>query len=100
MYNIHIMATSKVMLNIKINTDLKKKAQKLSRDFGLSLSTVINRKLQEFVEEKEISFKKPLKLNKKTEKFLTQVDNEIKNKDMANFSETLSADDFLSDLKK
>ena len=100
MYNICIMSVSKTMLNIKVDTNLKKKAQKLSKDFGLSLSTVINRKLQEFVENEEIFFQKSTSLNKKTANFLEQADKEIDAGNMKNFSNPFSPDEFLVELKK
>lgn len=46
----------KTMLNIKMDADLKKKAQKVAKDLGLPLSVVINQYMKEFVSEKRIVF--------------------------------------------
>ncbi len=44
------------MINIKADKDIKKKAQKVARDLGLPLSTVINAYLREFIRTKEVHF--------------------------------------------
>ncbi len=76
MYNnqIKIMTTlsKKTMMNIKIDSGLKKRAQKVAESFGLPLSTVVARKLEEFVESESLIFKKPLVPNKKTAKLIKE----------------------------
>lgn len=44
------------VVNIKIEPDLKEKAQKLASDMGLTLTAVINRYLKDFVTSKKITF--------------------------------------------
>ena len=44
------------VINIKTDKILKKDAQRLAKNFGLPLSTVINTYLREFVREKRIIF--------------------------------------------
>ena len=99
MYNRCVMTTSKTMLNIKIDAKLKKEAQKLAESFGLPLSTIITRKLKEFVEEREITFRESYKVNKKTEEELLKMSEEIKKGDMTNFVGPFdSVDEFIKDL--
>ncbi len=92
------MAT-KTMLNIKIDSRLKKEAQKLAKEFGLPLSTIISQKIKEFVEEREIRFREPLKLNKKTEEEILKMSEEIKRGDMSNFSGPFTVDEAVEHLK-
>lgn len=44
------------IVNIKIESALKEKAQKLASDMGLTLTAVINRYLKDFVATKKITF--------------------------------------------
>lgn len=60
----------KTMLNIKIEKDLKAKAQKVAKDIGLPLSSILNRYLKEFVQEKRVEFKESYVPNAKTAKLL------------------------------
>lgn len=47
---------TKTVINIKADKEVKKKAQKVARDLGLPLSTIINAYLNQFVRTKEIHF--------------------------------------------
>ncbi|MEK7208124.1 MAG: hypothetical protein AAB699_01080 [Patescibacteria group bacterium] len=47
---------SKVIINIKADREVKRKAQKIAAGFGMPLSTVINGYLHEFIRTKEIHF--------------------------------------------
>ncbi|OGK12104.1 hypothetical protein A3C98_04015 [Candidatus Roizmanbacteria bacterium RIFCSPHIGHO2_02_FULL_37_15] len=44
------------VINIKVNPLIKKKAQSLAEELGLSLSAVINRLLKHFIQTKTIVF--------------------------------------------
>ncbi|MBI2611826.1 type II toxin-antitoxin system RelB/DinJ family antitoxin [Candidatus Gottesmanbacteria bacterium] len=46
------------IVNAKIDPQIKKKAQKIASEIGVSLSDVVNAKLREFIEEKTITFRK------------------------------------------
>lgn len=52
------MATSNTatILNIKTDKKLKAEAKKVADDMGLTLTTVVNSMLKQFVREKEITF--------------------------------------------
>lgn len=44
---------------VKTDSELKKEAQKIAFDLGLTLSAVINNHLKDFTQKKSISFKDP-----------------------------------------
>lgn len=46
----------KTMINIKTDRDVKIKAQKIAKELGLPLSTVVNAYLKEFVRERAVRF--------------------------------------------
>jgi DNA-damage-inducible protein J len=58
MYIMVYMAISKTatILNIKTDKKLKAEAKKVADDMGLTLTTVVNSMLKQFVREKEITF--------------------------------------------
>lgn len=51
---------------IKTNKALKQKAQKLAKEMGLPLGTLVNNYLRDFVIERRVIFNAPM-LNKKTQ---------------------------------
>lgn len=46
----------KTLLNIKADQEVKEEAQKVAREFGLPLSTIINAYLKEFIRDRELYF--------------------------------------------
>lgn len=44
----------KTATQVKLDRDVKEKAQKLASEFGLSLSTLINAQLKQFIREKRL----------------------------------------------
>ena len=66
------------VINIKTDKNLKKDAQRLAKNFGLPLSTVVNTYLREFVREKRIVFSEPPTPNIKTRKILDRAIADIK----------------------
>lgn len=46
----------KAMLNIKVDKTLKERAQKVAKELGLPITTVVNNYLREFVEERRVVF--------------------------------------------
>lgn len=69
---------NKAVINIKIDSQTKKQARKLAKAMGLSLSAVINRQLQQFIEIKQINFSAPYRMSKKLEKELGPIMDDIK----------------------
>jgi len=47
---------AKTLINIRADVDVKSKAQKVARDLGMPLSTVINGYLKQFIRTKEVHF--------------------------------------------
>lgn len=68
------------MINIKTDADVKEKAQKVAKNLGLPLSTIINAYLKQFVREKEVRFSEGYQMTPKLEKFLDRVEKDIKNR--------------------
>lgn len=54
---------------IKTNKALKQKAQKLAKEMGLPLGTLVNNYLRDFVIERRVIFNAPI-LNKKTQRIV------------------------------
>lgn len=50
---------SKTTINIKADSDVKKKAQETAKELGMPLSTVINAYLNQFIRTKEVHFYLP-----------------------------------------
>jgi len=66
------------VINVKTDKQLKAKAQKVAKEMGLSLGTIINHSLRELVQEKMVVFSVPLVPNKKTERLIKEVERDIK----------------------
>ena len=47
---------AKTTINIKADKEVKEKAQKVARDLGMPLSTLINAYLNQFIRTKEVHF--------------------------------------------
>lgn len=67
----------KTVINIKTDKKLKDDARKLAAELGLSLGTIINHYLREFVQEKQVVFSTPLIPNNKTQKLLDTIERDI-----------------------
>lgn len=63
----------KALLNIKVDPELKGRAQAVAEALGLPLGTVINRYLREFVHEKRVVFAMAPVPNKKTTALLKKL---------------------------
>ena len=68
----------KTVLNIKIDSDLKKKIQKTAESMGLPVSIVFSNLGRQFVEERSITFRGPEIPNKKTAKILKEIEKDSK----------------------
>ncbi|MFQ5661979.1 MAG: type II toxin-antitoxin system RelB/DinJ family antitoxin [Candidatus Paceibacteria bacterium] len=67
----------KTLLNIKIDRNLKKKAQKTAKELGLPLGTIINAQLRDLVRDKRVVFSTPLVPNARTRKLLDRIEKDI-----------------------
>ena len=70
---------SQVAITVKIDAKVKTNAQKLAKDLGLSLSTIIENKLREVVRERQVIFRDDLVPNAALAKQLDQAEEDIKN---------------------
>lgn len=77
------------VINVKTDREVKKSAQKVAEELGLSLSTVINAYLRQFVRNKEIHLTTVPHMSAELEEFLGRVEEDIKKK--RNFSPAFSS---------
>lgn len=63
----------KTVINIKMDKKLKRDAQKVAKDLGLPLGTIVNHYLRDLVRDKRIVFQAPLVPNAKTRKILDEI---------------------------
>lgn len=68
----------KTVLNVKVDKEVKQKAQKVAAELGLPLSIVVNANLQRFIQDRRIVFAAPRKMSKKLERRLKRVDADLK----------------------
>lgn len=67
----------KTIINIKTDKEIKKDAQKIAAELGLSLSAVINAHLKQFVRNKEVYFSITPRMSLEMEKLLGKVEIDI-----------------------
>lgn len=79
----------KALINIKTDKEVKKDAQKIAGNLGLSLSAIINAYLKQFVRNKEVYFSIVSKMTPELEKLLGSTETDIKNK--RNLSKSISS---------
>ena len=79
----------KTVINIKANKEVKKNAQKLAEELGLSLSDVINASLRNFIRTREVRFSDIPHMTPELERLLGTVEKDIKEK--KNLSPALSS---------
>ncbi len=61
------------LLNVKTHKKLKEEAQKVAKELGLPLGTIINAYLRELVREKRVLFSVPPIPNMRTQKLLKKI---------------------------
>ena len=69
---------NQIPVTVKIDASLKKDAQKLAKNLGLSLSAIVENKLREAVRERRIVFEETPAPNKRTAKKLLEIETDIK----------------------
>ena len=70
----------KTIINIKTDKEVKKNAQKLAEELGLSLSAVINAQLKQFIRNKSINLSSIPQMSKDLENLLGKVEKDLKTK--------------------
>ncbi len=88
----------KTMLNIKIDSELKKNAQNILSDLGLSMSNVLSNYLKQLVKEKRVVFSINQELNNETKEILKKSKTEEEKKESKSFSKLKDSEDFLMSL--
>jgi len=68
----------KVVINIKTDKAIKEKAQKIAREFGMPLSTIINGYLGQLVRTKEVHFYLEGKLKPSVKRRLDHLQKDVK----------------------
>lgn len=64
----------KTVLNIKTDKDVKEEAQKLARELGVPLSTIVNVYLKQFIRTKEFTFSLARQMSPELERTLEQAE--------------------------
>lgn len=67
----------KTVLNIKVDKDQKEKAQKIAKQMGVPLSTIINAHLREFIRTQKFEISLEPRLKPEIEKELIRLSNEF-----------------------
>ena len=68
----------RTVVNIKTDREVKRRAQKVANELGLSLSAVINAYLKHFVREREVQFSVAPRMTSELEDILRGVEADIK----------------------
>lgn len=68
----------KTVISVKVDKGVRDRARKVAKRIGVPLSMVVNRQLQQFVEEQRIEFRPPLVPNAKTRKILDEALRDIR----------------------
>lgn len=67
------------LITVKTDSKVKAQAQKLAGELGVSLSTVINTSLKQFIRDKELYISaKPMQISPKLERLLIKVEADLK----------------------
>lgn len=70
---------NKTVINIKAEKEVKTKAQKIAKELGVPLSTVINAYLKEFIRTREVRISLQPQLRPEIEKILKTASDDFKN---------------------
>lgn len=68
----------KTLINVKADKDVKDQAQKLAKELGLPLSTVINAYLKDFIRNREISISALPRMTPMLEAIIGQAEKDLK----------------------
>ena len=79
-HSIYFGYMEKTLINIKTDRMLKQDAQKVAKELGLPLGTIVNAYLRELVREKRIVFSVPPTPNMRTQQLLKKITMDIKKK--------------------
>ncbi len=83
----------KTLISVKIDNEVKTKAQNLTQELGIPLSTLVNAYLRQFVREKRAVFTSAWQMSPELEKMLGPIENDIRRG--RNISRSISSPDEL-----
>lgn len=88
------------MINIKTETHVKAEAQKLAKELGFSLSSIVTASLKQFIRTREVQFSMSHKMTPYLDGILKQVEKDIKsNKNISHgFTNSKDMDEYLDKL--
>jgi addiction module RelB/DinJ family antitoxin len=90
----------KTVLNIKVDKDQKEKAQKIAKQMGVPLSTIINAHLREFIRTQKFEISLEPRLKPEVEKELIKMSKEWHNGKREDFVVAKSAEEAIKLLNK
>jgi addiction module RelB/DinJ family antitoxin len=67
----------KTMINLKTDVEIKENAQQIARELGLSLGTVINAYLREFIRSRKVEFSAVPRMTPVLERLLSGVERDV-----------------------
>jgi addiction module RelB/DinJ family antitoxin len=73
-----MVMSKQTVLNVKIDSDLKAKAQAVAKDLGVPMSIVVTSNLREFVRNRSLTISDPPRLKPMAEKELLAISKEAK----------------------
>lgn len=89
------------MLSVKTDVKLKAKAQKVARNLGLPLGTIVNRYLQQLVTEQRVVFERPEIPNAETRRAIEETWKALETGNMKGFSPVFTTSEEMDEwLKK
>lgn len=68
----------KTVLNVKVDREVKQKAQRVAAELGLPLSIVVNAHLRQFARERRITFSVSEKMPKRLEHMVAEAERDLK----------------------
>lgn len=77
---------AKTVLNVKTDVAVKKAAQKLAKEIGVPLSTIVNAHLKRFIEDRRVEFQAPLVPNARLRKVIERAETDARKGDTKNYS--------------
>ncbi|HCC06344.1 TPA: hypothetical protein DEP94_03245 [Candidatus Nomurabacteria bacterium] len=88
------------MINIKTETHVKAEAQKLAKELGFSLSSIVTASLKQFIRTREVQFSMSHKMTPYLDGVLKQVEKDVKaNKNISKgFTSVKDMDSYLDTL--
>ena len=75
---VYTLYTMQTVIHVKADLKIKRNAQKLAKELGISLSDIINASLRNFLKTRQITFSSDERMTPELEKYLDKVEDDIK----------------------